>query len=61
MTLIRSALTANVVCGLPNVRDYIHKNRDRLMEERRQSWFANGSRDEHNYGFEEESSGVEDP
>lgn len=35
MNVNRSALTANVVSGLPNVRDYIHKNRRRLMEERR--------------------------
>lgn len=41
MSIIRSALTANVVYGLPNVRDYIHKNRDKLMEERRQRMFAN--------------------
>lgn len=41
MSIIRSALTANVVYGLPNVRDYIHKNRDKLMEERRQRIFAN--------------------
>lgn len=43
MSIIRSALTANVVYGLPNVRDYIHKNRDKLMEERRQRIFANHS------------------
>lgn len=43
MSIIRSALTANVVYGLPNVRDYIHKNRDKLMEERRQRIFANSS------------------
>lgn len=36
MGIIRSALTANVVTGLPNVRDFIHKNRHQLMEERRQ-------------------------
>lgn len=41
MSIIRSALTANVVYGLPNVRDYIHKNRDKLMEERRQRIFEN--------------------
>jgi kelch-like protein 10 len=35
MGIIRSALTANVVMGLPNVRDYIHKDRNTLMEERR--------------------------
>lgn len=36
MTVNRSALTANVVSGLPNVRDYTHQDRQRLMEERRQ-------------------------
>uniref|UniRef100_A0A336K738 Kelch-like protein diablo n=1 Tax=Culicoides sonorensis TaxID=179676 RepID=A0A336K738_CULSO len=41
MSIIRSALTANVVYGLPNVRDYIHKNREKLMEERRQRIFGN--------------------
>lgn len=46
MSIIRSALTANVVCGLPNVRDYLHKNRDKLMEERRQRLIANESREE---------------
>lgn len=34
MGMVRSALTANVISGLPNVRDYIHKNRHKLMEER---------------------------
>ncbi|XP_070854399.1 kelch-like protein 10 isoform X2 [Drosophila suzukii] len=36
MNIVRSALSANNVVGLPNKRDYIHKERDRLMEERRQ-------------------------
>lgn len=36
MNLYRSALSACVIDGLPNVEDYIHKHRDRLMEERRQ-------------------------
>lgn len=35
MGIIRSALTANVIHGLPNIRDYIHKERDKLVEERR--------------------------
>lgn len=35
MNINRSALTSNVVCGLPNVKDYIYKNRQRLLEERR--------------------------
>lgn len=36
MNIQRSALTTCVVHGLANVRDYTHKQRDRLMEERRQ-------------------------
>lgn len=40
MNVVRSALTANNVVGLPNKRDYIHKERDRLMEERRQRLLA---------------------
>lgn len=35
MSIVRSALSANVVAGLANIRDYIHKDRERLMEERR--------------------------
>ncbi|EDV99007.1 kelch-like protein 10 [Drosophila grimshawi] len=41
MNIVRSALSANNVAGLPNKRDYIHKERDRLMEERRQRLMAN--------------------
>lgn len=40
MNIVRSALSANNVAGLPNKRDYIHKERDRLMEERRQRLMA---------------------
>lgn len=36
MNIYRSALSACVIDGLPNAEDYIHKHRDRLMEERRQ-------------------------
>ncbi|GFT39697.1 kelch-like protein 10 [Nephila pilipes] len=36
MNSYRSALAACVVQGLPNVDDYIHKNRSGLMEEKRQ-------------------------
>lgn len=35
MNINRSALTADVVIGLPNVRDFLYKERLRLMEERR--------------------------
>jgi kelch-like protein 10 len=45
MGIIRSALTANVVAGLPNVREYIHKDRDRLMEDRRLRILHQQSRD----------------
>jgi hypothetical protein len=40
MGMVRSALTANVITGLPNVRDYIHQNRDKLMEERHRLVFG---------------------
>ncbi|XP_026843427.1 kelch-like protein 10 isoform X1 [Drosophila persimilis] len=47
MNIVRSALSANNVAGLPNKRDYIHKERDRLMEERRQRLMASAmARDE---------------
>lgn len=36
MNINRSALTADVVIGLPNVRDFLYKERLRLIEERRQ-------------------------
>ncbi|XP_019891982.2 kelch-like protein 10 isoform X2 [Musca domestica] len=48
MNIIRSALTANNVAGLPNIRDYIHKERDRLMEERRQRLLANAMASDEN-------------
>lgn len=35
MTIIRSALTATVLKDLPNIKEYIHQNREKLMEERR--------------------------
>lgn len=48
MNIVRSALTANNVAGLPNIRDYIHKGRDRLLEERRQRLLASAiMRDDH--------------
>ncbi|XP_056630797.1 kelch-like protein 10 [Diorhabda sublineata] len=40
MNIYRSALSACVIDGLPNVQDYIHKHRDRLMEEKRQKLIA---------------------
>ncbi|GIY24298.1 kelch-like protein 10 [Caerostris darwini] len=36
MNSYRSALAACVVQGLPNVDDYVHQNRQGLMEEKRQ-------------------------
>ncbi|XP_055907678.1 kelch-like protein 10 isoform X2 [Eupeodes corollae] len=41
LNVVRSALTANAVSGLPNIRDYIHQNRELLMEDRRQRMFPN--------------------
>ncbi|XP_015117543.1 kelch-like protein 10 [Diachasma alloeum] len=40
MNFFRSGLAACVIMGLPNVCDYIHKHRDRLMEEKRQKLIA---------------------
>ncbi|XP_018329574.1 kelch-like protein 10 [Agrilus planipennis] len=40
MNIYRSALSACVISGLPNVKDYIHKHRERLMEEKRQKMIA---------------------
>ncbi|XP_055641436.1 kelch-like protein 10 [Toxorhynchites rutilus septentrionalis] len=36
LNLMRSAFKAVIISGLPNIRDYIHKDRDSLMAERRQ-------------------------
>lgn len=36
---MRSAFKAVIISGLPNVRDYIHKDRENLMAERRQKLF----------------------
>ncbi|XP_017760257.1 PREDICTED: kelch-like protein 10 [Eufriesea mexicana] len=40
MNVYRSALSACVIMGLPNVNDYIHQHRERLMEEKRQKLLA---------------------
>ncbi|XP_047370255.1 kelch-like protein 10 isoform X3 [Vespa velutina] len=40
MNIYRSALSVCVIMGLPNVYDYIHKHRERLMEEKRQKLLA---------------------
>jgi len=40
MNICRSALSACVIMGLPNIYDYIHKHRERLMEEKRQKLLA---------------------
>lgn len=45
MTIIRSALTANVVRGLVNIREYVHKERNKLVEERRLKVYAQESRE----------------
>lgn len=33
---MRSAFKAVIISGLPNVRDYIHKDRENLLADRRQ-------------------------
>lgn len=43
MTIIRSALTANVVKGLSNIIEYLHKERNKLVEERRLKVYAQES------------------
>ncbi|OXA57496.1 kelch-like protein 10 [Folsomia candida] len=40
MNIFRSALSACVMTGLPNIYDFIHQHRDRLMEEKRQKLIA---------------------
>lgn len=40
MNVFRSALSACVINNLPNTHDYVHKHRDRLMEEKRQKLLA---------------------
>lgn len=47
MNIYRSALSACVIMGLPNVYDYIHKHRERLMEEKRQKLLALESQRQH--------------
>lgn len=45
MSIIRSALTANVVRDLPNIREYLYQDRNKLLEERRQKVFRQESSD----------------
>jgi kelch-like protein 10 len=45
MGIIRSALTASVVHGLPNIRHFIHQHRDQLLEEKRMKMLRAGSTD----------------
>jgi hypothetical protein len=40
MNKARSGLSACVVTGLPNIYDYIYKQRDRLLVEKRQRMLA---------------------
>lgn len=40
MNVFRSGLSACVIKVLPNVYDYIHKHRERLIEEKRQKFLA---------------------
>jgi kelch-like protein 10 len=44
MNVQRSAHSAVVIIGLPNLDDYIYKHRDRLKEEERQNILALASR-----------------
>lgn len=43
MNVPRSALAACVINTLPNAQDYVHKHRDRLMEEKRQKLLSLGA------------------
>lgn len=45
MNIYRSALSACVLSGLPNLREYIYKHRDRLMEEKRLKLLAHESQE----------------
>jgi hypothetical protein len=47
MNCARAGLTACVVKGLPNARDYAYKNRDMFLEEKRRRERANP--EENNY------------
>lgn len=40
MNVFRSALSACVISNLPNMQDYVHKHRERLMEEKRLKMLA---------------------
>lgn len=52
MNFFRSGLSACVIMGLPNVTDYIHKHRDKLMEEKRQKLIAlENQRHQHQLNF----------
>ncbi|KAI5698457.1 hypothetical protein M8J76_006540 [Diaphorina citri] len=57
MNIYRSALSACVIMGLPNVYDYIHQHRDSLMEEKRQKLLAIEGRQRQNQ--EESNSSVQ--
>ncbi|XP_054262535.1 kelch-like protein 10 isoform X2 [Macrosteles quadrilineatus] len=48
MNVFRSALSACVISNLPNINDYIHQNRDMLMEEKRQRLLALSQNDSNN-------------
>lgn len=56
MSIIRSALTANVVKRLPNIRDYIHQERDKLAEERRLRLYGTESTESFGLEIDTESS-----
>lgn len=52
MSMIRSALTATVVHGIPNIRDYIHQNRHKLFEEKRARLIENNETSNISFSFE---------
>lgn len=56
MNIFRSALSACVIMGLPNVHDYIHQHRDSLMEEKRQKLLAIEGRQRSNRAEENNSN-----
>ncbi|XP_063982748.1 kelch-like protein 10 [Diachasmimorpha longicaudata] len=52
MNFFRSGLAACVIMGLPNIYDFIHKHRDRLMEEKRQKLIALETQRYHQQNFQ---------
>lgn len=57
----RSGLSACVIESLPNVRDYIHKHRERLMEEKRQKILALKRVENQRQRYNQAATGQEQP